>query len=245
MPPPAKTKVAQANKFLNNLSNLGTQSEKTPEVALTWLSPRKKHKGGAAQDENNHDDASMEDATRLNEAVIVSDVTGSDDDPFIAFPIAGFIPVAPDAAPKARAFTWKLPKPPKPTVEEVDDNEDRFSTYTFPCPDRDMPSASSAPPFPPGSSLPSKGDDPDLADVPEAEDELLATSASHDDEYPRPRASFSFLERMEAHARLPGVRFQAPNIGEAKIALTDLKGVLRGELNVAATPSRSIFEPSQ
>ena len=175
----------------------------------------------------------MEDATRLNEAVIVSDVTGSDDDPFTVFPIAGFISVAPDVAPKARTFTWKLPKPPKPTVEEVDDNEDRFSTYTFPRPDHDiadMPNASPPPSFHPVSSPPSENDDPDLADVPDVEDELLAISASHDDEYPRPRASLSFLERMEAHARLPGVRIQAPNIGEAKIALTDLTKILRGEL---------------
>ncbi|KAJ7835902.1 hypothetical protein B0H14DRAFT_3460985 [Mycena olivaceomarginata] len=97
------------------------------------------------------------------------------EDPFITstqcFPIPGLTSESPSSAPAACAFTWKLPKP---TVEEVDDEDDRLSTYTFPAPEPTRPFCA------PSSSVPSLTedfDDPrDSIDIPEAEDELLATS---------------------------------------------------------------------
>ncbi|KAJ7166473.1 hypothetical protein C8R43DRAFT_946029 [Mycena crocata] len=138
--------------------------------------------------------------------------------------------VSPSAAPAARNFTWKLPKP---TVEEVDD--DQLSTYTFPPPAEPY---SFPGPLPPSSPPPHSSqdynnctDDPqDLIDVPEADDELLATSPSHDDDYPRPCASCSFLDHMHEQAMHPGALRQAPNLGEAKVALECMQRYLRGEL---------------
>ncbi|KAJ7790888.1 hypothetical protein B0H14DRAFT_3501129 [Mycena olivaceomarginata] len=151
------------------------------------------------------------------------------EDPFITstqcFPIPGLTSESPSSAPAARAFTWKLPKP---TVEEVDDEDDRLSTYTFPAPEPTRPFCA------PSSSVPSPMedfDDPrDSIDIPEAKDELLATSPSHDDDYPRPLAPRPFLERMHEQAMREGVCRQAPNLGEAKAALDCVQRFLRGEL---------------
>ncbi|KAJ7663519.1 hypothetical protein B0H17DRAFT_1144012 [Mycena rosella] len=121
-------------------------------------------------------------------------------------------------APAARSFTWKLPKLPEATVEEVED-EDVISTHTFPAPEPAHPFCS------PSSSAPPPADnfdDPrDSIDIPEAEDELLVASPSYGDNYPRPLAPHPFLERMNQQATCPGTRCQAPNLGEAKAALDE------------------------
>lgn len=136
-----------------------------------------------------------------------------------SFHVPGFTESA-SAAPAAREFVWKLPKP---TVEEVDDEDDWQSTNTFPPPARPCPLPSSL-----AEDCP---DDPrDLIDVPEANDELLATSPVHDDGYPRPCASRSFLDRVHEQATRPGARREAPNLGEARAALECVQSFLRGEL---------------
>lgn len=141
-----------------------------------------------------------------------------------SFPIPGFAPESPSAAPASRTFTWKLPKP---TVEEVEDDDDQ-STYTFCPPAEPRPFI---PACPPTSGCENLSDDPlDLIDVPEHDDELLATPPSHDDEYPRPCASRTFLDRMHKQATRAGARHQAPNLGEAKTALDCLQRYLRREL---------------
>ncbi|KAJ7504647.1 hypothetical protein B0H11DRAFT_2187092 [Mycena galericulata] len=178
------------------------------------------------------------------------------EDPFHAsmqsFPVPGLMSESPSSAPAARKFTWKLPKKlPKPTVEEVEDEDDRWSTHTFPAPKPPHPFCSPCPSGSPSgnsagspsaapsgnsdgpSSAPPPGnyDDPrDSIDVPEAEDELLAISPSHDDDYPRPLAPRPFLERMHQQSTLDGVRRQTPNLGEAKAALECVQRFLRGEL---------------
>lgn len=137
-----------------------------------------------------------------------------------SFQIPGFTSESPSVAPRARRFTWKVPKP---TVEEVEDEDDRLSTHTFPTPDQPEPL--------PSSSAHSPYCDPlDSINVPEADDELLATSPSHDDDYPRPCATRGFLDRMNEQATRAGVRRQAPNLGEAKTALDCVQRYLRGEL---------------
>ncbi|KAJ7090656.1 hypothetical protein C8R44DRAFT_891825 [Mycena epipterygia] len=96
-----------------------------------------------------------------------------------SFPIPRLEPKSPSAAPAACSFTWKLPKLRKVTVEEVDDEDDIQSTHTFPPPEPARPFCS-----PPSSSPPPSQDfdDPrDSIDIPPAEDELLATSPSHDE----------------------------------------------------------------
>ncbi|KAJ7094093.1 hypothetical protein C8R44DRAFT_890463 [Mycena epipterygia] len=124
----------------------------------------------------------------------------------------GVMSESPSGAPAARSFIWKLPKLPKATVEEVED-EDVISTHTFPAPEPAQPFCSS-----PHSAA--DFDDPrDTFAIPEAEDELLAASPSHDDDYPRPLAPRPFLERMNEQATRLGTRRQAPNLGEAKAAL--------------------------
>ncbi|KAJ7136727.1 hypothetical protein C8R44DRAFT_868852 [Mycena epipterygia] len=114
--------------------------------------------------------------------------------------------------PAARSFTWKLLKLPKATVEEVEDEGD-ISTHTFPAPKPTQPFCSLP-------RLAANFNDPrDTLDIPEAEDELLAASPSHDDDYPRPLAPRPFLEHMNEQATRVGTRHRAPNLGEAKAAL--------------------------
>ena len=63
-----------------------------------------------------------------DDPVYASDASDVSHDPFDvsmqSFDIPGFTSESPAAAPAAHEFTWKLPKPPKPTVEEVDDDDD-------------------------------------------------------------------------------------------------------------------------
>ncbi|KAJ7735166.1 hypothetical protein B0H16DRAFT_1467229 [Mycena metata] len=204
MPPSSKRKYTLTNNLLKNLSNLGTSTKRvwaelSPKKLTRLLSPRKRHKENSIAEDSEARlirNASID----ASDASIHTDTfdASATEDPFYAsiqsFPIPGLTPECPSAAPAARSFTWKLPKLPKPTVEEVDD-EDNISTHTFPSPEpaHQFCSSSGSPSFsapPPSSSPPPQDlDDPrDFIDIPEHEDELLAISPSHDDNYPRPLA---------------------------------------------------------
>ncbi|KAJ7085887.1 hypothetical protein C8R44DRAFT_893747 [Mycena epipterygia] len=193
----SKARKARTANLFQNLTNrtkrawdeLGT----SPKKIRKWFSPRKKHK------EDTMDDTDSQ--TRIGDASDVSiHAFDASDDPFQdagsmqSFQIPGFTSESPSVAPRARRFTWKVPKP---TVEEVEDEDDRLSTHTFPTPDQPEPL--------PSSSAHSPYCDPlDSIDVPEADDELLATSPSHDDNYPRPCATRGFLDRMNEQATRAG-----------------------------------------
>ncbi|KAJ6596323.1 hypothetical protein DFH09DRAFT_1272801 [Mycena vulgaris] len=217
----SRARKTRAANLLLNLTNIGTKTKRaweelSPKKLQKWFSPRKKHKENTVTSDASDTPIHVFDAS-----------DDASDDPFTvsspSFPIPGFAPESPSAAPASRIFTWKLLKS---TVEEVEDDDD--STYTF-CPPAEprpfIPTCS------PTSGSENLSDDPlDLIDVPEHEDELLATPPSHDDEYPRPCASRTFLDHMHKHGTRAGACRQAPNLGEAKTALECLQRYLRGEL---------------
>ncbi|KAJ7860969.1 hypothetical protein B0H14DRAFT_2576318 [Mycena olivaceomarginata] len=204
MPKASKTQQARAANLLKNLSNIGTKTKRvwgelSPKKVTKWLSPRKKCKENIMADDATR---SIEDASdgsiHASHAIDVS----ATEDPFRtsiqSFPIPGLTSVSPSGAPATRSFTWKLP-----TVEEVEDEDDRHSTYTFPAPESPHPLCSPSSSAPPPTN---DSDDPrDSIDVPEAEDELLATSPSHGDDYPRPLAPRTFLEQMHEQATREGM----------------------------------------
>ncbi|KAJ7146975.1 hypothetical protein C8R44DRAFT_864676 [Mycena epipterygia] len=108
-----------------------------------------------------------------------------------------------------------------------------MSTYTFPPPAELRPLFPSSSRPPPSSSPPpcNSEDDPrDFNEILAANDELLATSPSHDDDYLRPCAPRAFLDKIHEQAMCPGSLRQAPNIGEAKDALDYVQRFLCGEL---------------
>ncbi|KAJ7934754.1 hypothetical protein B0H13DRAFT_2485038 [Mycena leptocephala] len=233
----SKARKTQAGNLLVNLSNIGSKTKRawdalSPKKIRKWLSPRKRHKENTMiHDESTEMETRIDASNTSNNPFHASDAS---DDPFDtsiqSFHVPGFTSESPSAAPATRTFTWKLPKP---TVEEVDDEDDQLSICTFPPPAQPRPlfPPSSAPPsLPPGDSEECNDDPRDLIDVPETEDELLATSPSHDDEYPRPCAPRTFLDRMHEQAMRAGTRRQAPNLGEAKAALDCVQRYLRGEL---------------
>ncbi|KAJ7828800.1 hypothetical protein B0H13DRAFT_1916859 [Mycena leptocephala] len=206
MPKVSKRQQARVANLLKNLSNIGTKTKRvwdelSPKKLTKWLSPRKKHKENTTADDAT---CSIEDASiHTCDASDVID-TSATEDPFStsiqSFSIPGLTSESPFGAPATRSFTWKLPKP---TVEEVEDEDDRHSTYTFPAPEPPRPFCSPSSSAPPPTN---DSDDPrDSIDVPEAEDELLATSPLHDDDYPRPLARRPFLEQMHEHATREGV----------------------------------------
>ncbi|KAJ7853308.1 hypothetical protein B0H14DRAFT_2580466 [Mycena olivaceomarginata] len=185
----SKTHKPRAANLLQNLSNTTKRAwdELSPKKLRKWLSPRKRHKENAT------------DSTEI-ESIITGDVSDASNDPFHvpdvsndpflvtdtldpfavsmeSFQVPGLTESA-SAVPAAREFIWKLPKP---AVEEIDDEDDWQSTNTFP------PSAQPCPLL--ASLAEDCTDDPrDFIDVPESDDELLATSPVHDDNYPRPCA---------------------------------------------------------
>ncbi|KAJ7812314.1 hypothetical protein B0H14DRAFT_2605850 [Mycena olivaceomarginata] len=198
-----KTQQARAANLLKNLSNIGTKTKRvwdelSPKKVTKWLSPQKKCKENVtprrpltADDATRSIEDTSDGSIHVSHAIDVS----ATEDPFRtsiqSFPIPGLTLVSPSGAPATHSFTWKLPKP---TVEEVEDEDDRHSTYTFPAPESPHPLCSLSSPAPPPAN---NSDDPrDSIDVPEAEDKLLATSPSHDDDYPRPLAPRPFLEQM-------------------------------------------------
>ncbi|KAJ7018499.1 hypothetical protein C8F04DRAFT_1277640 [Mycena alexandri] len=242
----SKTRRTRAANLLQNLSNVGARTKRvwdelSPKKLSKWLSPRKKHKENTTVDEevetrliNDASDASI----HMSDASHAFDASALDDpfrDSMQSFPVSGFASESSVGVPAARTFTWKVPKA---TVEEVEDDDDHLSTYTFPAPIPPRPFGSSSSSIPPSSASPPPAqdcEDPlDSVHVPEAEDELLATSPSHDDDYPRPLAPRSFLDRMHEQATRTGVRRQAPNLGEAKAALDCVQRFLRGELRGSA-----------
>ncbi|KAJ6555547.1 hypothetical protein B0H10DRAFT_1967703 [Mycena sp. CBHHK59/15] len=179
----SKVRKTWAANLLQNLSNTTKHAwdELSPKKLQKWLSPRKRHK------ENVTDNTEIERSVTGDTSDDPFHMSDASNDPFHAtdasnpfavsmqsFHVPGFTESA-SAAPAAHEFIWKLPKP---TVEEVDDEDDRQSTNTFPPP---------AQPCPLLASLAENcTDDPrDLIDVPEADDELLATSPAHDDDYLR------------------------------------------------------------
>ncbi|KAJ7734052.1 hypothetical protein B0H14DRAFT_2639473 [Mycena olivaceomarginata] len=233
MPKGSRMQQIRAGNLLKNLSNLGTKTkcaldELSPKELTKWLSPRKRHKENATVEDTTDIETHQTHLFTCPTRLTPFDASATEES-FITstqcFPIPGLTSESPSSAPAAHAFTWKLPKP---TVEEVNDEDDRLSTYTFPAPEPTRPFCA------PSSSVPSPTedfDDPrDSIDIPEAKDELLATSPSHDDDYPRPLASRPFLERMHEQAMREGVCRQAPNLGEAKAALDCVQRFLRGEL---------------
>ncbi|KAJ7614317.1 hypothetical protein B0H17DRAFT_1152980 [Mycena rosella] len=192
-----------AANLLQNLTNKTKRAwdELSPKKLQKWLSPKKRQKENMPAVENTE----IEPRDASDELLHASDTSDTLDtsDPFAvsmqSFHVAHFTQCASDA-PAAREFTWKLLKP---TIEEVEDEDDRWSTYTFPAPTEPRP-------FPASSSLFEGLDDPlDSVDVPEADDELLAT---------------------KTQATRSGVRRQAPNLGEAKVALECVQKFLHREL---------------
>ncbi|KAF8146009.1 hypothetical protein K438DRAFT_1991277 [Mycena galopus ATCC 62051] len=231
----SKTRKTRAADLFTNLTNFGGKAKRawyelSPKKARKWLSPRKKKR-----EDKTHDNAPIIETRPFDASDVSHDpIHDASHDPFDvsmqSFNILGFTLECPVAAPAAREFTWKLPKPPKPTVEEVDDEDS--STYTFPCPTEPSTLYPPSSPPPPSSSPPpfSDNDPLDSIHVPEADDELLATSLLHDDEYPRSCAPRAFLEHIHEQATHAGTLRQAPNLGEARAALDCLKRYMRGEL---------------
>ncbi|KAK7041140.1 hypothetical protein R3P38DRAFT_3179706 [Favolaschia claudopus] len=188
----SKAKKTRAANLLSNITN-GTKrvwGELSPKKIAKWLSPRKRHK-------ENIDAMEVENTLNEPEDALINTIhafdASSDDpassDPFTASLHSFSVPGSPESihgAPAAREFLWKLPKLPKPIVEEVDDEDDlcldldsdiddHQSTHTFPAPRQ---SHRHSPDKPVDGTL----DDPrDFLDVPEDEDELLATSPGFDD----------------------------------------------------------------
>ncbi|KAF8209533.1 hypothetical protein K438DRAFT_1753875 [Mycena galopus ATCC 62051] len=131
MPKASNTKQARAANLLKNLSNIGTKTKRvwgelSPKKLTKWLSPRKKRKENITADDATH---SIEDASdgsiHTGDASHAIDTLATED-PFStsiqSFPIPGLTSESPSGAPATRSFTWKLPKP---TVEEVEDEDDR------------------------------------------------------------------------------------------------------------------------
>ncbi|CAK5283931.1 unnamed protein product [Mycena citricolor] len=137
------------------------------------------------------------------------------DDPFLtcmqSFKLAGAaVTERPSSMLGRHAFVWKLPKPPKPRPRSPRPTPEKLQ--------------------PPCQKLHAPQDPRDAASVPEIEDELLAMSLQHDDQYPGPAASCPFLEHMHSQATRPGKLREAPNLGEAQTALDCVKEYLRGDL---------------
>ncbi|KAJ7049601.1 hypothetical protein C8F01DRAFT_1093302 [Mycena amicta] len=171
------------------------------------------------------------------------------DDPFLVstgqFQLEGSGYTPPTEASTSTQRYWKLPKLPKPTVEEVDDNDTAsISTFISPTPAHPLTEH-----LPSNLSLHDQSTDDfpwdfdfddiylDDLSVPEQEDELLATQAVplfSDDGYPRPRPPTSFLQHMEQYSTRPGKLCEAPLVSEAELAAADVQKELRGDYRGSA-----------
>ncbi|KAJ7062530.1 hypothetical protein C8F01DRAFT_1082186 [Mycena amicta] len=222
---------------------------RSPQKLATVFSPRKKRRCTEGKENKMPIDASS--VAGASSTLPVNPPPRIDsDDPFLVstgqFQLEGSGYTPPTEASTSTQRYWKLPKLPKPTVEEVDDDDTAsISTFISPTPAHPLTEH-----LPSNLSLHDQSTDDfpwdfdfddiylDDLSVPEQEDELLATQAVplfSDDGYPRPRPPTSFLQRMEQYSTRPGKLREAPLVSEAELAAADVQKELRGDYRGSAT----------
>ncbi|KAF8181199.1 hypothetical protein K438DRAFT_2170018 [Mycena galopus ATCC 62051] len=110
-------KTWAANLFINVFRGKAKQAwyKLSPKKAHKWLSPRKKKR-----EDKTHNNAPIIETRPFDTSH--DPIHNVSHDPFDvsmqSINIPGFTLESPVAMPAAHEYTWKLPKPPKPTVEE-------------------------------------------------------------------------------------------------------------------------------